>query len=183
MAARASGRRAVALRRREIRRPPGCDGATCRARARARRAARREAEVRKRLCSWLAPHEAPRLRRRIFQVIGSGNGARGSGVSAERRQCPERSPAAFCPAFAGLRRGGRDAATRALGAGRRSEPGKATLAQELRCGTTLPVAGLDCGAGALCGPSPLPLSHRMGEGEKYCGGRNPGRRSFLASRG
>ena len=35
-------------------------------------------------------------------------------------------------------------------------------------------------AGMLRGPSPLPLSHRMGEGESYCGGRNPGRRSFLA---
>jgi len=32
----------------------------------------------------------------------------------------------------------------------------------------------------LRGPSPLPLSHRMGEGENYCGGHNPGRRSFLA---
>jgi len=37
-------------------------------------------------------------------------------------------------------------------------------------------------AGVFCGPSPLPLSHRMGEGESYCGGgvTQGGARSSLA---
>jgi len=36
----------------------------------------------------------------------------------------------------------------------------------------VPVAGLDCGARVLCGP--LPVSHRMGEGEEYRGGATQG---------
>ena len=38
------------------------------------------------------------------------------------------------------------------------------------------------GRAVFCGPSPLPLSHRMGEGGLWWG-RNPGRRSFLACPG
>jgi len=39
------------------------------------------------------------------------------------------------------------------------------------------------GRAVFCGPSPLPLSHRMGEGGELLWGRNPGRRSFLACPG